>query len=91
MSVAIVVVGNFMRNSIDKVIQTQFYDVNRFDLSVSTVEPVSVDAVYELASLPGVLQCEPRRWVSARLRARHRSRHIGIQGLRQDAKLMKLK
>jgi putative ABC transport system permease protein len=91
MSVAIVVVGNFMRNSIDEVIETQFFDVNRFDLSVSTVEPVSVDAVYELANLPGVLQCEPRRGVSARLRARHRTRHIGILGLPRDATLMKLK
>ena len=54
MSVAIVVVGNFMRNSVDEVIQTQFYDVQRFDLSLATVEPVSIDAIHELASLPGV-------------------------------------
>jgi putative ABC transport system permease protein len=91
MSVAIVVVGNFMRNSIDEVIETQFFDVNRQDLFVSTVEPVSVDAVYELSSLPGVLQCEPRRAVSARLRARHRTRHIGIMGLPRDSALTKLK
>jgi putative ABC transport system permease protein len=91
MSVAIVVVGNFMRNSIDEVIETQFFDVNRFDLSLSTVEPVSVDAVHELASLPGVLQVEPRRSVAARLRARHRSRRIGIMGLPRDATLMQLK
>ena len=91
MSVAIVVVGNFMRNSVDEVIQTQFYDVQRFDLSLATVEPVSVDAVYELASLPGVLQCEPRRGVSARLRARHRTRRVGIVGLPRDATLMQLK
>ena len=45
MSVAIVVVGNFMRNSVDEVIQTQFYDVQRYDLSLATVEPVSIDAV----------------------------------------------
>ena len=49
MSVAIVVVGNFMRNSVDKVIQTNFYDVQRFDLSLAMVEPVSIDAIHELA------------------------------------------
>ena len=49
MSVAIVVVGNFMRNSVDKVIQTNFFDVQQYDLSLATVEPVSVDAIYELA------------------------------------------
>jgi putative ABC transport system permease protein len=91
MSVAIVVVGNFMRNSIDEVIATQFYDIQRFDLSLATVEPVSVDAVHELASLPGVFQVEPRRYVAARLRARHRARRVGIVGLPRDATLMQLK
>jgi putative ABC transport system permease protein len=91
MSVGIVVVGNFMRNSIDKVIETQFYDVQRFDLSLATVEPVSPDAVNELASLPGVYLVEPRRTVAARLRARHRSRRVGIVGLLPNSTLMRLK
>ncbi|HEX3599126.1 MAG TPA: FtsX-like permease family protein, partial [Lacipirellulaceae bacterium] len=91
MSVAIIVVGNFMRNSVDEVIQTQFYDVQRFDLSLATVEPVSIDAVHELANLPGVHQCEPRRTVSARLRVGNRSRRVGIMGLPSDSSLMRLK
>ena len=91
MSVAIVVVGNFMRNSIDAVIESQYFDVNRFDLSLATVEPVSIDAVQELASLPGVYRVEPRRWVTARLWARHRTRRVGITGLPPDATLMQLK
>src|SRR5256714_4648244 len=78
MSVAIVVVGNFMRNSVDEVIQTQFYDVQRFDLSLATVEPVTIDAVRELANLPGVQRCEPRRTVSVRLRAGNHTRRVGI-------------
>ena len=91
MSVAIVVVGNFMRNSVDEVIQTQFYDVQRYDLSLATVEPVSIDAVKELASLPGVHQAEPRRTISARLRHGNRARRVGITGLPQNALLMRLK
>lgn len=91
MSVAIVVVGNFMRNSIDQVIETQFYDVQRFDLSLATVEPVSVDALQELSSMPGVHAVEPRRFVAARIRARHKTRRVGIVGLPPDATLMKLK
>jgi putative ABC transport system permease protein len=91
MSVAIVVVGNFMRNSVDKVISTQFYDVQRWDLSLATVEPVSVDAIRELASMPGVYQCEPKRYVSARLRNGSRARRVGILGLPNDAALMRLK
>jgi putative ABC transport system permease protein len=91
MSVAIVVVGNFMRNSIDKVIETQFYDVQRYDLSLATVEPVGIDAIYELSSMPGVNRVEPRHHVRAWLRARHRARRIGIVGLRPDSTLMQLK
>jgi len=90
MSVAIVVVGNFVRNSIDKVIETNFYDVQRFDLSLLTAEPVSIDAIHELANLPGVYQCEPRRAVSARLRSRHHTRRVGIMGLPTDARLIQL-
>jgi len=91
MSVAIVVVGNFIGNSVEQVIQTQFYDVQRYDLSLATVEPVSTDAIYELASLPGVYDAEPRRTVAARLRAKNRSRRVGVQGLPRDATLIQLK
>jgi len=91
MSVAIVVVGNFMRNSVDEVIQTQFYDVQRYDLSLVTVEPVSMDAVHELASLPGVYDVEPRRTVSVRLRNGNRARRLGLMGLPNAARLMRLK
>src|SRR3954453_10189017 len=91
MSVAIIVVGNFMKNSVDGVIQTQFYDVQRYDLSLATVEPVTMDAVTELANMPGVERCEPRRSVSVRLRAGNHARRVGILGLPQNASLMRLK
>ena len=90
LSVAIVVVGSFIRNSVDKVLQTQFYEVQRFDLSVSTVEPVSVDAIYELASLPGVYRCEPRLGVPVRLVSGNHARRLGISGLRPDSQLLQL-
>ncbi|MEX0612321.1 MAG: FtsX-like permease family protein, partial [Pirellulales bacterium] len=91
LSVAIVVVGNFIRNSVDEVIQTQFYDIQRYDLAIATVEPISMDAVYELASMPGVYVAEPRRTVAARMRHANRMRRVGIIGLPQGASLMRLK
>jgi putative ABC transport system permease protein len=90
-SVAIIVVGNFVANSVDRVIQTQFFDVQRFDLSLATVEPVSIDALNELADMPGVYQAEPRRFVSVRLRAANRSRRLAIDGVPPDARLLQLK
>jgi putative ABC transport system permease protein len=91
MSVAIVVVGNFIGNSVEEVIETQFYDIQRYDLSLAMVEPVSIDAIHELSSMPGVYDAEPRRTVSVRLRAGKRSRRVGIVGLPRDASLMQLK
>jgi putative ABC transport system permease protein len=91
MSVAIVVVGNFIANSVDKVLDMTFYDVQRFDLSLAMVEPLSVDSIYELASMPGVYQAEPRRFVSTRLRVGSRSRRLAIDGVSPDSTLLKLK
>ncbi len=90
MSVAIVVVGNFMRNSVDEVMQRQFFDVQRYDLAIATTEPVSTDAVYELTDLPGVDYVEPRRSVAVRLRHASRARRLGIVGLRTDSRLFRL-
>jgi putative ABC transport system permease protein len=90
LSVSIVVVGNFIRNAVDKTIQTQFYDVQRFDLSVATVEAASVDAIDELANIPGVYHVEPRRAVAARLRSQNHVRRVGIVGLPEDARLIQL-
>jgi putative ABC transport system permease protein len=41
--------------------------------------------------MPGVYRVEPRRYVAARLRARHRARRVGIVGLPLDSTLMQLK
>jgi putative ABC transport system permease protein len=91
MSVAIVVVGNFIANSVDKVIEMNFFDVQRFDLSLAMVEPQSVDAIYELASMPGVYEVEPQRVVPTRMRVKSRSRRIPIIGISPDSELMKLR
>jgi putative ABC transport system permease protein len=88
--VSIVVVGNFVRNSVDKTIQTQFYDVQRYDLSVATIEAASIDAIHELASMPGVYQVEPRRVVPCRLRSRNHVRRVAIIGLSNNGRLMRL-
>ena len=37
--------------------------------------------------MPGVYECEPRRFVPVRLRSRNHSRRIGIMGLPRDSRL----
>lgn len=91
MSVAIVVVGNFIANSVNAVIEINFFDVQRFDLSLAMVEPQSSDAIFELANMPGVFDVEPQRVVSTRMRVGNRSRRIPIIGISPDSRLMKLR
>jgi putative ABC transport system permease protein len=87
LAVAVLVIGNFFQDSIDYMMNAQFHWVQRFDVSVATTDPVSDRAMYELASMPGVMRCEPTRTVSARIRAGARNRRVGIRGIEPDSTL----
>ncbi|MBA4106737.1 MAG: ABC transporter permease [Pirellula sp.] len=87
LAVAVLVIGNFFQDSIDYMMNAQFHWVQRFDLSVAMTDPVSDRAMYELASMPGVMRCEPTRIVSARIRAGARNRRVGIRGIEPDSTL----
>ncbi len=65
----------------------QFNIAQRHDLTVTFVEPASSGALYELASLDGVMNLEPMRSVPARLRFEHRMRQVAITGLTEGAEL----
>jgi putative ABC transport system permease protein len=90
LAVAVLVIGNFFQDSIDYMMNAQFHWVQRYDMSVSMTDPVADRAVYELASMPGVIRCEPTRAVSARLRAGPRGRRVGVMGIRADNSLFGL-
>ncbi len=90
LGVSVLVIGNFFQDSIDYMMNAQFHWVQRYDMSVTTTEAVGDRAVYELASMPGVLRAEPNRAVSARLRAGPRSRRVGIMGIEPDNELFGL-
>lgn len=87
LAVAVLVIGNFFQDSIDYMMNAQFHWVQRFDVSIATSDPVSDRALYELASMPGVMHCEPTRTVSARIRAGARDRRVGIRGIEPDSTL----
>lgn len=87
LAVAVLVIGNFFQDSIDYMMNAQFHWVQRFDLSVAMTDPVSDRALYELASMPGVMRCEPTRSVSTRIRAGARNRRVGIRGIEPDSTL----
>jgi putative ABC transport system permease protein len=90
LAVAVLVIGNFFQDSIDYMMNAQFNWVQRFDVAVATTDPVSDRAMYELASMSGVMRCEPTRTVSARIRAGARQRRVAIQGIKPDSTLFGL-
>ncbi|NQV27363.1 MAG: FtsX-like permease family protein [Rhodopirellula sp.] len=90
MAVGVLVLGNFMEDSLDYLIDQQFQIAQRQDLTVALVEPAAGSIVHDLEHLPGVIRAEPIRAVAARMTFGHRSRRVGITGLRPDMQLFQL-
>lgn len=65
-AVAIVIMGNFLRDAMAAIVDTQFNLGMRSDIIVWTTEPVEASAARELARLPGVLQVEAGRRLEVR-------------------------
>jgi putative ABC transport system permease protein len=86
-AVAMLVLGTFFLDSIAVLMDLQFFVIQRQDVTVTFVEPVSARALYEVRRLPGVIHAEPLRAVPARLRFGQRSRIISVQGLVAGAEL----
>lgn len=90
MSVGVLVLGNFMEDSLDYLIDQQFQIAQRQDITVSLVEPAAGSIIHDIGHLPGVLRAEPVRAVAARMTFGHRSRRVGITGLRPNMELFQL-
>jgi putative ABC transport system permease protein len=86
-SVGLMVVGGWYYDAIDALVETQFHETLREDVTVSFIEPQPERAVRELAHLPGVLDAEGLRAVPVRFRAGHRHRDATIVAYRDDLTL----
>jgi putative ABC transport system permease protein len=80
LSVAIVIMGNFFRDAIEVIVDSQFSLVMRNDIAVWTLEPVSDRARDELLRVPGVKAAESSRFVSVALVNGHRRERSQIRG-----------
>jgi putative ABC transport system permease protein len=79
-AVAIVIMGNFFRDAIEFVVDSQFRLVMRNDVAVWTLETVSDRARGELLGLPGVKAAESSRFVAVTLVNGHRRERSQIRG-----------
>jgi len=79
-SVAIVIMGNFFRDAIEAIVETQFQHGMRGDVIVWMTDSIDAGAARELARLPGVLQVETGRRLQVRFRHGHRSEKGLVDG-----------
>lgn len=89
-SVAILVIGMFMFDGVELMMDLQFQVAQKEDLTVSFVRDLGVDAGYELARVDGITRVETFVSVPARLRAGHRERELAITGLDIDGQLRRI-
>jgi putative ABC transport system permease protein len=89
-SVAIVVMGNFFRDAIDYLVDSQFNVVMRSDVIVWMTEAVDDSARHELARLPGVIAVESGRDVPVRFVNGHLSQRGQIQGYEHRPELRRV-
>ena len=90
LSVAILVIGFFLFDGVRYLMDLQFREAQREDVSVNFHEQQSARVLHELWQLPGITQVEPWRSAPARIRHGHRYRDTAIQGMPPDGDLRRL-
>jgi len=89
-AVAIVVMGNFFRDAIDVVVDSQFNLALRGDVTLWTADPIGDAARRDLMRLPGATMIESTRFVPVRFVNGHRSERSLIRGYAGRAELYRV-
>ncbi|TDP71336.1 ABC transporter permease [Roseateles toxinivorans] len=79
-ALAIVIMGNYIRDAMDVVLDTQLTLGLRGDVTLWTAEPVQDSVRHEIARLPGVNSVEATRFVSVTFVNGHRRERSMIRG-----------
>lgn len=81
LATAILVIGRFMIDAVDRVITLQFNDVQRDDVTLMFRQPMSSSAAFDLLHLPGVMRAETFRAVGADIRHNGMKRRTVLYGV----------
>ena len=90
LSLAILVVGMSLVDSINWLMDLQFRVIQREDLMVTFKEDVNADARYSVEHLPGVVAVEVFRAAPVRLHAGHREDEVSVTAMDHDTHLRRL-
>lgn len=86
-SIGLVIVGNFTRDTIDDLMDSQYQRAMGSDVTVVLTRGASLEVLRSALALPGVLDVEPTAAVPVRLHAGHRRRDLAITGVAADSRL----
>ena len=89
-SVAILLSGTFWNDAVEYFMDIQFNKIQRAQVTLGFVEPVSESVRWELMHLPGVEQVELQRSIPAVLRAGPRSYRTAVTGLVDHPQLQRI-
>lgn len=90
MATAILIVGSFMFDAVDFMMDQQFRFAERGDLTVIFTNPRPGAVRHDLAHVPGVTRVETFRAVPVRLRGAHVVRQTALTGLDPDGELKRV-
>jgi putative ABC transport system permease protein len=90
LAVAILITGNYMIDALNYLMDFQFRQVQREDMTIVFNEPRPSRTRYEVANLPGVIDSEPFRLVPVRLRFEHRTYRTALTGIEPQGELRRL-
>ena len=80
LATSIVVTSRGWVDMLHFIIETQFQRIQREDISITLIRPVSVSGLQELSNLPGAISVEGYRAVPVRLHYRQRKRELSLLG-----------
>lgn len=90
MGLAVVILGAFVEDAIDYVIDYQFEAVQRQDVTLTFHETLSPRALHDVVHLPGVRRVEPFRSVPVRLKCGPRHERLSLMGLDESPELFRV-
>ncbi|MGB5324571.1 MAG: ABC transporter permease [Pseudomonadales bacterium] len=88
---AVMMVGNFQQDAVDKMMHVQFKLTQKEDIAISFREAVASKALHSLQVLPGVGLVEGLRIAPVKLRFGHREERSAITAIPQDSKLRQIR
>ena len=90
LGLSVLVLGSFMEDTIDYVIDFQFQRAQRQQVMLTFNESLSASAMHDVRHLPGVTYAEPFRAVPVRLRSGPRWHRLSLMGLNENPNLYRV-